>query len=262
MVLGGAREAGLPIEIGFVLADGGNGVVDAMVVATTIDPAGTTRRMPLFDHGSEIDTGAGDGHYARYALGTNIAGTYAVRIEANGLDAAGLPLSVSGSGSIELGPMRDSNGDGVADGLPAWYGPGAGDFDLDGTTTAAELAAGSDPTISDTDEGGEGDGSELAAGRNPLMPDDDTDVPDILLKVRLNVDRRVEVVVMSRDETARIHVFRASYTSVDDLGVHTSSPDALTDGPLAAGTYWYFAYVELPGGIRGVVEMSDEIVVP
>ncbi len=258
--VGGAAQAGLPIDISFILADGGEGLPGATVVATLTDPLGATRQVPLADNGGPLDSGASDGAFGVQAFGTDLAGLWTVRVDASGTSRAGLPFSLSESATIALGPKVDADGDGVADALEAGFGmspsdssDGARDIDGDGASIAVELAAGSDPRNPDTDSGLESDGSEIAAGLSPLLSSDDRAVVSPWLAALPIDGRSIRVQVAAADQATPAHVYRvaADGTSVD-LGIRSGAGETFVDGPLAAGQYDYRAVVEMPSGARAV----------
>lgn len=267
LVLGGAREAGTPIDISFVLADGGVGFPGATVTATITDPGAIARTVPLGDDGSPLDSGWADGAYGALAYGTDLAGTYTVRVDAAGTDSAGAPFAVSETGTIDLGPKIDGDGDGVADSIEPTFGlsasdpaDGAQDPDLDGLSTFAELAAGSDPLNSDTDEGGEADGSELAAGRSPLNATDDATLPPVVVAAVARDGRRIEVSVAARDGATPVRLYRLSDGVLTDLGLRQGAGDTFLDGPLAPGTYEYLGVAEAASGARSGFISSGPVV--
>lgn len=256
--VGGSGLAGDPLELSAVPAADGEPVAGASVTATVVDPLGVARSFDLADHGSQLDGAVGDGAYGAEVFGTSAAGTYEVTFVATGV-WDGVPFSTSRSASWVLGPIVDSDSDGVSDAMeerlglnPADPTDGSADLDLDGAGTAAELTRGSDPMSSDTDGGGEADGSELAAGNDPLASGDDAVIASLAAGATAVDGRLVDISMDFTPDTATARLYRVQAGEVTDLGLRTGD-QTFTDGPLLAGTYSYRVVVETGTGRRGPI---------
>ncbi len=173
------RWAGKPLLIQ-ALPHEGAPIPGAMVNALVTRPDGTTQALPLADDGLHHDGEAGDGLFGALFTNTVIAGTYQIRVVADGTSpASGAPFHREKASTVSLWDADDADGDL----MPTWwetlYGtnpnvPDAwADPDQDGVQNATELWFNGRPNLSDSDGGGESDRTEIEQGRNPGDPSDD-----------------------------------------------------------------------------------------
>jgi hypothetical protein len=173
------RWVGKPLLIQATAHEGAP-IPGAMVNALVTRPDGTTQALPLVDDGLHHDGEAGDGLFGALFTNTVLAGTYQIRVVADGTSpASGAPFHREKSSSVRLWDADDADGDL----MPTWwetlYGTnpnvpdGWMDADQDGASNATEFLFNGRPDVSDTDGGGESDRTEIEQGRNPADPADD-----------------------------------------------------------------------------------------
>ena len=270
-----AGGAGTPIAISMAVGSPAGGVADATVTAVVTDPTGGVRTYPLTDRGTADDTSANDGTYTALAWSTPIAGTYHVRVDASGVDATGEPWTRVEAADVVVGAKVDTDGDGLANGAETRFGlnpnnpaDAAADLDGDGLSWLGEANASTDPYVADTDYGNEIDGTEVAAGRDPLDADDDVQLPALVFGGRAVDGRLVQLQVDTWDRSGLVVVDRIGPAGTVRIGTFAPGDTVVTDGPLAAGTYHYDAYVEMPGGARsakvriGPFDVADDATDP
>ena len=267
LTLANSGGAGTPISISLGVGSPLGGIPDSTVYATVTDPVGTVRTYPLADGGGAADTTANDGIYAALAWSTPVAGTYRVRVDAAGTDAAGLPWTRVEEAEITLGARVDGDGDGLANGAelllglnPADPSDASRDVDGDGLSWLAEVSASTSPFMSDTDGGGEVDSTEVGSGRDPLNPLDDAGIPAPYVGGQAVDGRSVHLVIQTADGTGTVVVDRIGPAGTVRVGSFTSSPTPVVDGPLAAGSYRYQAYVVLNGARSAAIDVGPFIV--
>lgn len=248
-------EVGMPVQVRYILADRSGPITGATATAVATDPNGVERSVSLVDDGGHGDGGTGDGVYGAALWSSATAGIHNVVASATGEDSSGTPFTLDMADSVSLGAKTDGDGDGIADGIEAWYlldpadgTDAAGDADGDGQSTAQELAAGTNPFVPDSDGGGETDGSEIGNARDPLNPADDGAATTPTLSATLRDGSVIEIRAATTDGSGSVQLTRVAEGVVTPLGTHPGSGVVLSDGPLVSGEYGYVAVAVGPDG--------------
>jgi uncharacterized protein YegL len=249
--------AGLPIVARLGLTAPTGPLLGATVVARVTDPGGATRTFRLFDDGGHADGWAADGIYGGELWATNSSGSYTVVVTATGVDSTGYGFVREEVASIFLGPIIDTDGDGVADATELRFGldpadpsDGNADFDLDGLGLRDELAAGSHPFLRDTDGAGEPDGAELTAGRSPTDPTDDRDPLSPFVGITPQDGNLFAIVAGTKEGVGTVEISRWDGATTTPLGTFSGSGAESSDGPLPTGDYWYLVTAVSDDGTR------------
>jgi hypothetical protein len=267
-----AGRAGTPFDVSVGLGGPAGPILGAAVSAVITDPAGVVRRFALSDQGGGQDGGAADGLYGGRVWGSDLTGSYTIRLVASGL-VAGAPFSREETTTIALAARTDADGDGLDDSIEPLFGlspsnpaDAAVDTDQDGLQLRAELAAGTDSMSGDTDRGGESDATEISSGRDPRSPADDRILPVLFFAATALDGGQVSLSAATVGGAGTVSLVRVGTAGAVALGSLATDGTERIDVPPSSGAYAYWATVSSGGASappqRATVTVAADVIAP
>ena len=272
LTLRSAGRAGTPFDLSVGLGGPAGPILGATVSAVITDPAGVVRRFALSDQGGGQDGGTADGLYGGRVWGSDLTGSYSIRVVASGLVGTA-PFSREETTTIVLAARTDADADGLDDSIEPLFGlspsnpaDAAVDVDQDGLQLRAELAAGTDPMSGDTDRGGESDATEASSGRDPRSSADDRVLPVMFFSATALDGGRVSLSAATVAGAGTVSLVRVGPGGAVALGTLTTDGTERIDVPPTAGTYTYWATVSAAGAAAppqsAAVTVATDVIAP